>query len=218
VYGWSMVAEPTVAACAPPPRRRAPAVSLHAAAATGDVEAVLGHAAAGSDLDAKDPLGSTPLIVAAMFGQPEAARALMEAGADLDVTNNDGATALHTDGFLGRRDIVLDLLDHRARKYIRDHAGNTPWESVSGPFEDVRGVYEQIQQGLAPLGLVIDLDEIRQVWPAMAELLRPTPAELAGTDYTPLPGPDWDVSTPEAEGLDPDLVSELFLEAADSME
>lgn len=193
----------------------APAVSLHAAAATGDVEAIRGHAAAGSDLDAKDPFGSTPLIVAAMFGQPEAARALMDEGADLDVTNNDGATALHTAAFLGRRQIVLDLLDHRARKYIRDHAGNTPWESVSGPFEDVRGVYQQIQQGLAPLGLVIDLDEIRRVRPAMAELLRPEPGELDGTDYTPLPGPDWDVSTPEAEGLDPDLVSELFLEAAD---
>jgi len=192
-----------------------PAVSLHAAAATGDVEAVREHAAAGSDLDARDPFGSTPLIVAAMFGQPEAARALIEAGAELDLTNNDGATALHTAAFLGRREIVLDLLDHGARKYIRDHAGNTPWEAVSGPFEDVRSVYEQIRQGLAPLGLVIDLDQIRRARPAMTELLRPKRAELDAIDYTPFPGPDWEVSTPGAEGLDPDLVSELYLEAED---
>jgi CubicO group peptidase (beta-lactamase class C family) len=43
----------------------------------------------------------------------------------------------------------------------------------------------------------------------------PSAADLAAIDYTPLPGDDWEVSTPEAQGLDPALVAELFYNAAD---
>jgi CubicO group peptidase (beta-lactamase class C family) len=40
-------------------------------------------------------------------------------------------------------------------------------------------------------------------------------ADLEAVDYAPLPGGDWDVSTPEEQGLDPTLVAELYHEAAD---
>ncbi|MCV2395660.1 beta-lactamase family protein [Actinotalea sp. M2MS4P-6] len=43
----------------------------------------------------------------------------------------------------------------------------------------------------------------------------PTPEQLAAVDYAP--GPDvegWQVSTPEAQGLDPDLVADLYWRAA----
>jgi len=40
-------------------------------------------------------------------------------------------------------------------------------------------------------------------------------AELAAVDYTPQPGDDWEVSTPAEQGLDPELVAELYLNAAD---
>ena len=44
----------------------------------------------------------------------------------------------------------------------------------------------------------------------------PAPAgDLQDVDYAPLPGGDWEVSTPGAEGLDPDLVAELFDDAGD---
>jgi CubicO group peptidase (beta-lactamase class C family) len=33
-------------------------------------------------------------------------------------------------------------------------------------------------------------------------------------DYTPLPGDGWEVSSPEAEGLDPDMVAKLYYDAA----
>ena len=39
--------------------------------------------------------------------------------------------------------------------------------------------------------------------------------ELAAVNYTPLPGDDWDVSTPAEQGLDPLLVAELFHNAAE---
>ena len=42
----------------------------------------------------------------------------------------------------------------------------------------------------------------------------PVPEYLAAVDYTPLPGEDWEVSTPAAQGLDPDLVAELYYNAA----
>ncbi len=37
--------------------------------------------------------------------------------------------------------------------------------------------------------------------------------ELDAVDFTPLPRDDWPISTPEDQGLDPDLVAELFCEA-----
>lgn len=43
----------------------------------------------------------------------------------------------------------------------------------------------------------------------------PSPAELETVDYTPLPGGDWEVSTPEEQGLDSDLVAELYYNAAE---
>jgi CubicO group peptidase (beta-lactamase class C family) len=42
----------------------------------------------------------------------------------------------------------------------------------------------------------------------------PSREELEAVDYTPLPGDDWPVSTPEEQGLDPMLVAELYYNAA----
>ena len=42
----------------------------------------------------------------------------------------------------------------------------------------------------------------------------PSTKELAEVDYAPVTGLDWEVSTPEEEGLDPELVAELYYDAA----
>jgi CubicO group peptidase (beta-lactamase class C family) len=42
----------------------------------------------------------------------------------------------------------------------------------------------------------------------------PSSAELEAVDYTPLPGDDWQVSTPAEQGLDPDLVAQLYYNAS----
>ena len=42
----------------------------------------------------------------------------------------------------------------------------------------------------------------------------PTMEDLEAIDYTPLPGDDWAVSTPEEQGLDWQLVAELYWNAA----
>jgi CubicO group peptidase (beta-lactamase class C family) len=191
-----------------------PSVGIHLAALQGNVTAIQQHIVAGSDLNGKDTYGSTPLIVAAAFGKTEVAKALIEAGADLDIANNDGGTALHTAAFLCRTEIVGALLDAGANKYLRDSYGNTPFESVSAPFDAVEGIYDSFVQGLGPLGLELDYEQIRETRPRLAEMLRPKPEELESVDYTPLLGGDWPVSTPATEGLDPSLVGALYLEAA----
>jgi CubicO group peptidase (beta-lactamase class C family) len=42
----------------------------------------------------------------------------------------------------------------------------------------------------------------------------PSDEELAAVDYTPLERDDWEVSTPEGQGLDSDLVAELYYDAS----
>ena len=43
----------------------------------------------------------------------------------------------------------------------------------------------------------------------------PSAEDLEAVDYTPLPGDDWEVSSPIEQGLDPTLVAELYLNAAE---
>jgi hypothetical protein len=149
-----------------------PETNIHLASLTGNVEAIGHHIKAGSDLNAQNEYGSTPLIVAATFGKTDVARALIEAGADLDLTNNDGATALHTAAFFCHTEIVKALLDKGARMDIKDGAGNTPLESVAAPFEDVRGIYDFIGLTFGEMGLVLDYEHIEATRPKIAEMMR----------------------------------------------
>ena len=152
--------------------RRRPWVALHTAALQGNVDAIRQHIEAGSDLDQKDAYGSTPLAVAATFGKTEVARALIGGGADLSITNNEGATPLHIAAFLCHEEIVGALLEAGADKGVRDKAGATPLASVAGPFEQVKGVYDRIGKGLAPLGLRLDYERIAATRPRIAAMLR----------------------------------------------
>lgn len=43
----------------------------------------------------------------------------------------------------------------------------------------------------------------------------PSTEDLEAVDYTPLPGSDWEVSTPAEQGLDPLLVAEMYHNAAE---
>jgi len=62
---------------------------LHQAAARGDALRIKALAAGGANLDARDPMGRTPLHVATFEHQREAITALAGAGADLDLLEND---------------------------------------------------------------------------------------------------------------------------------
>ena len=80
-----------------------PAMSLIDASATGDLDAVKKHIAAGTDvnqldLDEQGDKDSC-LGVAAAFGHKDVAMALIDAGADIGYRNKNGSTPLHIASF-----------------------------------------------------------------------------------------------------------------------
>jgi len=156
----------------PDKEERPPRVSLHMAALQGNLDAIRQHIDAGSDLNKKDAYGSSPLIVAATFGKTETARALIDAGADMRITNNEGSTPLHIAAFLCRTEIVRVLLDKGADKTLPNKAGRTALESVSRPFDDVKGIYDGLGAALGPLGLKLDYERIKMTRPRITEMLR----------------------------------------------
>ena len=149
-----------------------PGIDIHTATFMGDLEAIEQHIKAGSDLNEKDPYGSSPLITAVVFGKTEVAKALIEAGVDLNSTNNDGSTALHSAAFLCRTELVKALLDNGADKNLKNIYGNTALESVAGPFSNVKGIYDQFSKDLGPLGLKLDYEQLETTRPKIAEMLR----------------------------------------------
>lgn len=147
-------------------------VGLHEAAFAGNLAVVQRQIAAGADLNARDPAGASPLIIAATFGQTAVAQTLIEAGVDLDLRNSEGATALLTAAFFCRTEIVEALLAAGADKSIRNNAGSTALDVVTVPFEAVEGIYDYLGAVLAPYGLVLDYERIKSTRPTIAELLR----------------------------------------------
>ena len=90
---------------------KAPDISIHDAAALGNNEAVKQHLSAGTDVNAKDESGWTPLHWAASKVHNKTAKMLIKAGADVNVVNKDGLSPLdyaenETFGF---------LIDHGAK-------------------------------------------------------------------------------------------------------
>lgn len=150
-----------------------PAMDIHTAVITGNLEAVKQHIAAGTDINAKEPMsGSTPLMSAATFNKPEIAKALIDAQADLSLKNNDGSTALHIAAFFGRIEIVQMLIDAKADKTIRNNFGATARESVLGDFAEVKPYYDMLIQQLKPMGFELDMNELQKARPVIAMMLQ----------------------------------------------
>ena len=94
-----------------PPTANAPDISIHDAAALGNNEAVKQHLTAGTDVNAKDESGWTPLHWAASKVHNKTAKLLIKEGAAVNVVNKDGLSPLdyaenETFGF---------LIDHGAK-------------------------------------------------------------------------------------------------------
>jgi len=150
-----------------------PEMDLQTAVISGDLEAVRQHVAAGSDLNEKEPFnGSTPLITAATFGKTEIAKELIDAGADLSLKNNDGSTALHSAAFFCRVEIVKLLLDAKVDKSLLNNYGATASQIVSGPFEEIKPIYEMMHQQLKPFGMQLDMAEIEKTRPVIVMMLQ----------------------------------------------
>ena len=149
-----------------------PEMDIHTATFLGNIEAIKQHINAGSDLNLKNEYGSNPLTIAATFGKTEVAEELINAGAELNLISNDGSTALHTAAFFCRTEIVKALLEKGADKNIKNNYGSTPLESVSVPFDKVKGIYDQISKELGPMGLKLNYKHLEMTRPIIADLLK----------------------------------------------
>jgi hypothetical protein len=63
-------------------------------------------------------------------------------------------------------------LENGADKNIRNNFGSTAFESVAGPFNEVKGIYDLFSKDLGPLGLKLDYKRIEETRPLIAEMLR----------------------------------------------
>ena len=150
-----------------------PEMDIQMAIMSGNLAVVKQHIEAGTDLDKKDAMsGSTPLITASSFGKTDIAKALIDGGADLSRKNNDGSNALHVAAFFCRIEIVQLLIDADVDKTVQNNYGATARESVMGPWEEIKPIYEMLQQQLGPLGLEFDLKEIEKSRPVIAMMLQ----------------------------------------------
>lgn len=150
-----------------------PAMDIHTAALLGDLDVIILHIEAGTDINKKDEvMGSSPLITATVLDRKEVVKVLIDAGADVNLQNNEGSTALHTASFLCRTEIVEMLLKNGADKNLKNIYGSTAMESVAGPFSDVKHIYDQFARDLGPIGLKLDYKRLQETRPVIAELLK----------------------------------------------
>ena len=84
------IAAVMVVGCGPQP----PDISILEAARKGNIKAVKQHLAAGTDVDAKDNIGRTPLHWSTVFGKNEIVELLMAEGADINAKSDGGRTPL----------------------------------------------------------------------------------------------------------------------------
>ena len=93
-----------------PPTAKAPDISIHEAAAKGNIEAVNQHLEVGADVNARENNKWTPLHYAAYYGHKAAVELLIAKGADVNAKNNYGNTP-------------LDLASGETVNFLRKHGG-----------------------------------------------------------------------------------------------
>ena len=111
----------------PPPepkKTKATYINIHRAAEKGNIEAVKQYIAAGSDVNAKDNNGWTPLHYVA---NKEVAELLIDEGADVNKKiSQEGITPLHFAAWQGRSEIAELLIAEGADVNAKDDGGRTP--------------------------------------------------------------------------------------------
>jgi ankyrin repeat protein len=128
--GGELVAE---AAKPEPPTGKAPDISIHDAAWDGNIEAVKQHLAAGTDVNAKDKNGWTPLHAAAFEDHKEIAELLIAKGADVNAKNKNGWTPLHFAALEDHKEVAELLIAKGADVNPKDVSGETPLDVATHP-------------------------------------------------------------------------------------
>jgi len=97
-----------------------PDISIHKAAKEGNIEAVKQHLAAGTDVNAKNEWGGTPLHFATFGSHKEVVELLIAKGADVNAKDDVG-------------DTPVDWADNKeTADLLRKHGGKTKKELEAG--------------------------------------------------------------------------------------
>ena len=174
-------------------------------AAEGDTTGIERLLAAGADIDAKDPAGSTPLIIASAHGHDETAKWLIENGVEIDATSMLGDTALHAAAFLCHSELTALLIEKGADVNHKNNRGETPLDTVTRKWnQSLRDLYAGSG---ALLQMELDIARIERVRPKVAELIRKNGGEQ---------NPDLDVFTAASTGHS--AIVEKYLAAGNDIE
>ncbi len=114
-----------------------PSMSIHEAAGNGDIEAIKQHLAAGTDVNAKDGGGWTPLHHAAEAGHKEIAELLIANGADVNAKDKLGWTPLFYAAFSGRTEVAELLIAEGVDVNAKDNLGTLRYAASGGHKEIV---------------------------------------------------------------------------------
>jgi len=126
--------EPVAEAAQPEPplvKLEAPDISIQDAIKEGDIQAVMQHLAAGTDVNAKDERGETAMFSAVIGGYKEIIKMLVNKGADVAVKNNAGFTPLHEGAYSGQKEIVELLITSGADVNAMKIDGMTPLDMAT---------------------------------------------------------------------------------------
>jgi len=108
-----------------------PNMSIHKAALTGNIEIVKTHLEVGTDVNAKDDFGVTPLFKAAGSGNKEVVELLIASGADANAKHDEsGMTPLHTATMDYHPEIIELLIAKGAIVNTKNVDGETPLDGA----------------------------------------------------------------------------------------